>query len=97
MTTHLTPTISCIVPVYNSARFIGEALDSILNQQHSVSQIVVVDDGSTDDLDAALSNYDQRISVIRQENRGPAAARNRGIQESNGEFLTFLDADDLWR
>ena len=89
--------ISCIIPVFNGTRFIAEALDSILAQSLPVAEIIVVDDGSTDDLSGALYPYTRYIRVVKQQNQGPAAARNLGIRASTGNYLAFLDADDLWR
>jgi glycosyltransferase involved in cell wall biosynthesis len=89
-------TISCIVPVYNGARFLGEALDSILAQSLPPSEIIVVDDGSTDATPDVVAAYAKQVSYVRQVNAGPSAARNRGIELASGEFLAFLDADDLW-
>lgn len=90
-------TISCIVPVYNGARFLGEALDSILAQTLPPDEIIVVDDGSTDATAEVAGAYAQRVSYVRQHNAGPASARNTGLRLARGDFLSFLDADDLWR
>ena len=89
-------TISCIIPVYNGARFLGEALDSILAQTLPPTEIIVVDDGSTDATAEVAAAYAPRVSVVRQANAGPASARNRGIDLATGELISFLDADDLW-
>lgn len=90
--------ISVIVPTHNSARFIGEALDSILAQSLQPEQIVVVDDGSTDNTAEVLGRYrDRRIQYIRQPHAGVASARNAGLNAARGEYVTFLDADDRWR
>ncbi|MGA2565115.1 MAG: glycosyltransferase family A protein, partial [Steroidobacteraceae bacterium] len=89
-------TISCIVPVFNGARFLGEALDSILAQTLPPTEIIVVDDGSIDATAEVAAAYAPRVSVVRQANAGPASARNRGIDLATGEFISFLDADDLW-
>ncbi len=90
--------ISIIIPIYNAAGFIGEAIESLAAQTFSPSEIIVVDDGSTDNtklvLDGLISGGD--IKYIFQENQGPAAARNTGIKNSHGEFIAFLDADDIW-
>lgn len=93
----MTPTVSVIVPAYNATGSIGETLRSVLAQTYSVFEVVVVDDGSTDD-PAALCDAlnDSRIRVVRQSNRGLAGARNTGIRHARGRFLAFLDADDLW-
>ena len=88
--------ISCVVPVYNGARFIGEALDSILAQTLRPAEIVVVDDGSTDATAEAVAAFGRDVTYLRQANAGPAAARNRGIDAVQGDFISFLDADDLW-
>ena len=88
--------ISCIVPVYNGARFLAEALESILAQTLRPTEIIVVDDGSTDATPAVGRAYSQHIFYVRQPNAGPASARNLGIGFATGSFLSFLDADDLW-
>lgn len=88
--------VSCVVPVYQGERFLGEALDSILAQGYEPLEVVVVDDGSTDGTPEVAASYGDRIRYIRQANAGPAAARNRGVEASRGEFVAFLDADDLW-
>lgn len=90
------PLVSCIVPVYNGERFLGEALESILRQAHSPLEIIVVDDGSTDGTAAVASRFAPRVTYIHQANAGPAAARNLGLARSTGEFVAFLDADDVW-
>lgn len=89
--------ISCIVPVYNGARFLAEALDSILAQTLPPTQIVVVDDGSADATPEIANAYTRHVTYVRQPNAGPASARNRGIGLANGNFIAFLDADDLWQ
>ncbi|HEY0684640.1 MAG TPA: glycosyltransferase [Steroidobacter sp.] len=90
--------ISVIVPSFNSARFIGEALDSILAQSLQPEQIVVVDDGSTDDTADVVRRYkDRRIQYIRKEHGGISSARNVGLDAARGEYISFLDADDRWR
>lgn len=87
---------SVVIPVYNKADTILETIQSVLMQSCEDREIVVVDDGSQDDLDRALQPVCEQIRIIRQKNAGVAAARNRGIQESQGEYICFLDADDLW-
>jgi glycosyltransferase involved in cell wall biosynthesis len=89
--------VSVIVPVHNGERFLAEAVESIRAQNHPTLEIVVVDDGSTDrtpEVLASLRGGDLRW--LRQENRGPAAARNAGIELARGEVIGFLDADDVW-
>lgn len=90
--------ISVIIPAYNAAKSIARTLDSVLSQTLTDFEIIVVNDGSpdTDALEAALSNYGERLTYIKQENRGAAAARNTAIKAARGEFLAFLDADDFW-
>jgi glycosyltransferase involved in cell wall biosynthesis len=90
-----TAPVSAIVPLFNGRRFIREAIDSILAQELKPREIVVVDDGSTDGGPFLLSDYPE-IRLVRQPNRGEAAARNRGIQESTQPMIAFLDQDDLW-
>lgn len=91
-------TVSVIVPAYNYARFLPEALESVRAQTYPDWECIVVDDGSTDEtasvLRAAATN-DSRVRYVSQTNRGPSAARNRGIAEATGEYLQFLDADDV--
>lgn len=88
--------VSAVVPVYNGARFLAEAIDSALRQEEIEVEVVVVDDGSTDDTPAVIRSYGSRIVALRQRNRGLAAARNAGIARSSGEQIAFLDADDAW-
>jgi glycosyltransferase involved in cell wall biosynthesis len=88
--------VSCIVPVYNGERYLAEALESILGQTYRSLEVIVVDDGSTDGTAAVLATYRQRITCLHQTNAGHAAARNRGLAVARGEFVAFLDADDLW-
>jgi glycosyltransferase involved in cell wall biosynthesis len=87
---------SVIIPTYNRGRFVREAVDSVLNQTFNDYEIVVVDDGSVDDTKEVLASYGNRIRYIYQTNSGVSAARNRGILSSNGEYVAFLDDDDLW-
>ena len=88
--------ISCIVPVFNGERYLAEALDSILAQTWRPLEVIVVDDGSTDGSAAVVAKYGAQVSYVYQANAGPAAARNRGLDAAAGEFIAFLDADDLW-
>ena len=88
--------ISVIIPTHNRAHLLPRALDSVLNQTKRAEEIVIVDDGSTDDTsDLIQSNYPEVIT-LHQSNRGVSAARNRGIREASGEWLAFLDSDDEW-
>jgi glycosyltransferase involved in cell wall biosynthesis len=90
------PLISCVVPLFNAERYIREALNSILAQTYRPIEIVVVDDGSTDRSAQIVVSYGDRVRYLFQHNAGPAAARNRGLSAAHGEFIAFLDADDLW-
>jgi len=92
----MSPKISVIIPSYNAARFVAEAVASALGQTLPPLEVIVVDDGSTDETEAVLRSFGERIRHIRQPNGGPAVARNRGIRESRGELIAFLDADDVW-
>lgn len=89
------PLVSVIIPTYNRAWVLGEAVESVLAQDYRCLEVIVVDDGSTDDTAAILAGYDD-IVVIDQTNRGVSAARNRGVAHARGELIAFLDSDDLW-
>ena len=86
---------SLIIPTFNHARFVGAAIDSALAQTVSAFEVIVVDDGSTDETPAVLARYAGRVRVLRQENRGLSAARNAGLAAAHGTFVSFLDADDV--
>lgn len=88
--------VSVIMPVHNGAQFLREAIESALAQDYTPVEIIVVDDGSTDATPQILASFGSRIRHIRQTNSGAAAARNAALQASRGEYLAFLDADDLW-
>src|SRR5215813_10088973 len=90
------PLISCIVPVFNGERYLRETLDSILRQTYQPLEVIVADDGSTDGTAALVASYGPQITYLRQPHAGPAAARNSGLSRAWGEFIAFLDADDLW-
>lgn len=92
----MTQTISCIVPVYNGAPFLAEAIESILAQTLRPSEIIIVDDGSTDTTPEIAANYADHARYVRQENKGPGGARNHGLKLAAGDFISFLDADDIW-
>ena len=99
------PKFSVIVPLYNKAPYVRKALDSIMAQIYRDFECVVIDDGSTDNSLEVVKEFvgqidnrwiDDKLTIISQENAGVAAARNRGVKESNGEYVCFLDADDWW-
>lgn len=91
------PLVSVVMPLYNSAATVRESLESILAQTYSNLEILVVDDGSTDEGVALCRSYDDpRIRIVQQQNRGLAGARNTGIRVSSGAIVAFLDSDDLW-
>lgn len=90
------PLVSVIVPTYNCAAFLGDAIESILGQSYAPMEIVAVDDGSSDDTMRVLQGFGDRVRVFSQANSGPAAARNHAVRKSRGEYLAFLDGDDLW-
>lgn len=91
-----TPVVSVIIPTYNRAHVVGNAIDSVLGQTYTPVEVIVVDDGSTDETQAKLAAYADRIRVLKQENSGPTIARNRGIAAAQGEIVAFLDSDDYW-
>jgi glycosyltransferase involved in cell wall biosynthesis len=91
-----TRTVSAIIPVYNCAKYIGKSIESVLAQTNRPHEIIVVDDGSTDGTYEALNPYLDSIIYVYQKNAGEPAARNTGIRHSSGEYIAFLDADDLW-
>ena len=88
--------ISVIIPTYNRVHCVGEAIDSVLAQDPPADEVIVVDDGSTDATPERLAGYGDRITVIRQENAGAGAARTAGLGRARGDWITFLDSDDIW-
>lgn len=88
--------VSVVIPTYNYGRYVTEAVDSVLGQSHTNREVIVVDDGSTDDTRERLMRYGGSIRYIYQENRGLSAARNTGIRNAKGQWIAFLDSDDLW-
>src|SRR2546426_1345450 len=88
--------ISCIVPVFNGERYLGEILDSILAQTYRPLKIIVADDGSTDGTAEVGARYGERITYLRQSTQGYAAVKNLGLSAAQGDFIAFVDADDLW-
>jgi glycosyltransferase involved in cell wall biosynthesis len=90
------PLISVVIPAYNAGPFIAETLESVLSQTYSHREIIVVDDGSTDDTEQVVQPYLGRTRFIRQKNTGEGGARNAGLRAATGDYIAFLDADDLW-
>jgi len=90
------PLVSVVMPTFNCARFVNEAISSVLTQDYPNLEVIVIDDGSTDGTLEQLHRHDARIRILQQENAGPAAARNRGASVARGEFIAFLDCDDVW-
>ena len=92
----MNPLVSIILPTFNCGEFIEETIESVFRQTYDNFEIIVVDDGSTDNTPQIASKYKENLSYIRQENQGLSTARNVGIRLSKGEYLAFLDADDRW-
>lgn len=90
------PLVSVIIPTFNRGGVIGTTIEDVFRQTYDNLELIVVDDGSTDDTQSVLKSYEGRIRWITQENAGPSAARNRGLAEANGEIIAFQDSDDLW-
>lgn len=90
------PSVSVVIPAYNSAAPLREAVESVFGQTYQDFEILVVDDGSTDDTESVARSFGNRIVYLKQENRGAGAARNHGIRKAQGRYVAFLDSDDLW-
>ena len=88
--------VSVVIPTFNYARFVGDAVESALGQTYPDLEVIVVDDGSTDDTQRMLKRFGSRIRYVYQNNRGLSAARNTGIRLANGEWIALLDSDDVW-
>ena len=90
--------VSVVIPTYNRARVVGEAIDSALAQTHERLEVIVVDDGSTDDTAERVGRRrDPRLRYVRREHAGVSSARNAGIAAATGDLVSFLDSDDLWK
>jgi len=92
----INPLISVVIPTYNHGQFIEEAIESVLAQTYKNLEVIVIDDGSTDNTRQALEKYNKEINYIYQKNIGVSSARNRGISVAKGELIAFLDSDDAW-
>lgn len=90
-------TISVIIPFYSGRRWLNEALESVFAQTLLPDEIIVVNDGSNENIDSLVSKFKDKVKFIHQDNRGAANARNHGIKLSTGKYIAFLDSDDLWR
>ncbi len=90
------PKVSVVIPTYNRGRYISSTIDSVLRQTFNDLEVIVVDDGSTDDTRDQLEKYNSRIKVIHQKNSERAFSRNTGVANSTGKYIAFLDSDDLW-
>jgi glycosyltransferase involved in cell wall biosynthesis len=88
--------VTIVLPTYNRCRLVCRAIDSVLDQSYHAYELIVVDDGSTDATADRLASYGDRVTVIKQANRGVSAARNAGIQAASGEYIALLDSDDVW-
>jgi glycosyltransferase involved in cell wall biosynthesis len=91
------PPVSVIIPTFNRRALVCEAVESVLAQHDPDFELIVVDDGSTDGTDVALAPFGHRLRYVRQDNRGVSAARNAGVRSARGEWIAFLDSDDLWQ
>lgn len=90
------PLVSVVIPVFNGERFLREAVQSVLDQKYSPVEIIIIDDGSTDGTATVARSLPETVRYLHQTNQGPAAARNRGIEQARGSLIAFADADDLW-
>lgn len=96
MSKKLEPLVSVVIPSYNRALYIGEAIESVLAQTYHNIEVIVVDDGSTDNTEEVIQPYLSRIMYLQQENAERGASRNSGMRKATGEYLAFLDSDDIW-
>ena len=91
-----TSLVSVIIPTYNTARYVQESIDSVLEQDYPNIQLIVIDDGSTDETVDIIRRYGERVVLLTQQNQGAAAARNAGLAAAEGGYIAFLDSDDVW-
>ncbi len=92
----MNPAVSVVIPTYNYARFISQTIESVLAQTYPIAEIIVVDDGSTDNTKKVVAAFGEKVCYIEQEKSGVCAARNNGAKQSSGDYIAFLDADDVW-
>lgn len=90
------PLVSVVIPVYNGAAFLPAAIDNVIAQEYPALEIIVIDDGSTDNIDEVVGALPVDIRFFPRENQGPAAARNHGVRDASGDLIAFLDVDDFW-
>ena len=88
--------VSVVIPAFNSARFLPQVLEAAFSQTYPPLEVILVDDGSTDETPQVMQHFQNRVTYIRREHKGPSSALNRGILRARGEWIAFLDADDLW-
>lgn len=93
---NILPKISVIIPTFNSVSYLGEAIDSVLAQNYNNLELIIVDDGSTDETKEMIKSYGEQLTYYKIAHAGAATARNYGVEHSTGDYLAFLDADDLW-
>lgn len=96
MDTNIKPVISVVLPTYNRENVISRAVESVLCQTYENIELIIVDDGSSDNTKEIIENYKDKIKYIKQDNAGASSARNNGIRQSQGEYIAFLDSDDQW-
>jgi len=96
MANSIKPKVSVVIPAYNAEQFVSEAIESVLNQSYENIQCIVINDGSTDDTSAKVKSFGNDVVLLEQDNMGVSYARNNGINRANGEWIAFLDADDIW-
>ncbi len=90
------PLVSVVIPFYSGIKWLDEALQSVLNQTYTQYEVLVINDGSKENISNIEEKYEGKVNFIHKENGGPATARNRGIQEAKGKYIAFLDSDDMW-
>ncbi|UAL47160.1 glycosyltransferase family 2 protein [Sutcliffiella horikoshii] len=90
------PLVSVVIPFYSGQRWLKEAIDSVLNQSYENKEILVINDGSNEDISDLMKSYNCCVNFVYKQNGGPASARNIGIEKSSGDYIAFLDSDDIW-